>query len=34
MSGFSVAAPFGDLILTGNVMDKEFLILGLSQISN
>ena len=27
MSGSSVAAPFGDLILTGNVMDSKFLIL-------
>ena len=27
MSGSSVAAPFGNLILTGNVMDEHFLIL-------
>jgi len=27
MSGSTVAAPFGDLIFTGNVMDKHFLIL-------
>jgi arylesterase/paraoxonase len=27
MSGSTVAAPFGDLILTGNVMDDHFLIL-------
>jgi len=27
MSGSTVAAPFGDLILTGNVMDDNFLIL-------
>jgi len=27
MSGCSVAAPFGDLILTGNVMDENFLVL-------
>jgi len=27
MSGSSVAVPFGDLILTGNVMDDKFLIL-------
>jgi arylesterase/paraoxonase len=27
MSASTVAAPFGNLILTGNVMDKHFLIL-------
>ena len=27
MSGATVAAPFGDYILTGNVMDKHFLVL-------
>ncbi len=27
MSASTVAAPFGDLILTGNVMDDHFLIL-------
>jgi arylesterase/paraoxonase len=27
MSGSTVAAPFGNLILTGNVMDTHFLIL-------
>jgi len=27
MSGSTVAAPFGDLIFTGNVMDEHFLIL-------
>lgn len=31
MSGSSVAAPFGNLILTGNVMDDEFLVLKLQQ---
>jgi arylesterase/paraoxonase len=27
MSGSTVAAPFGDLLITGNVMDDSFLIL-------
>ena len=30
MSGSTVAAPYGDFILTGNVMDDFFLILKLS----
>jgi len=33
MSGASVAAPFGDLILAGNVMDKTFLVLKSNEIT-
>ncbi|MBQ4821484.1 SMP-30/gluconolactonase/LRE family protein [Aquimarina sp. MMG016] len=31
MSGSSVATPFGNLVLTGNVMDDEFLVLKLQE---